>query len=295
MQDFEPRQASAADLALVHGLTKQLTREKFWSSLTHWAGGLRALGSVRHTTFGVLHVKHKKERVRRALVREAVLRLLEERATGDLSDELCLVTDGAIGDSDFLLSSAGIDWRIVEAATLAPPAKIVVGPKNARKTSFLKGPRPPWKAAKPIRGMPGYGLSRRGVLGVGTGLVRVKVRLDGESNIELPGIQTFIAKDKRFQNAILLVPIRVVGEVVVDLFCLNSDAKPSTNRTIYELGPLIEDKRLVELAARLDGLSIKTQKHRTTLQQAVWDIVEDGKISDETENDINALPEKIEP
>lgn len=295
MQDFEPRQASAADLALVYGLTKQLTREKFWSSLTHWEGGLRALGSVRHTTFGVLHVKHKKEQVRRALVREAVLRLLEQRADGELSDELCLVTDGAIGDSEFLLSSAGIDWRIVEAATLAPPAKIIVGPKKTRKPSFLRGPRPPWKAAKPIRGVDGFGPSRKGVLGFGDGYVRVKLRLEGEAAIELPGIQSFIAKDKRYQNAILLVPLRVKGEVVIDLFCLNRDAKRSTRLAIYELGPLIEDKRLVDLSIRLNGLQIKTANHRSTVQDAVWELYENGKFSKKTESALKALPEKIEP
>src|SRR4051812_24695493 len=104
IESFEPGPARAEDLLLVGSLSKELQSEG-WADITHWPGGLRARGRLRHTTFAVLHVRHQKERVRHALVRQAALGLLEHRARIDFADRLCLVTDAELDSNSLRLLS----------------------------------------------------------------------------------------------------------------------------------------------------------------------------------------------
>lgn len=293
-QSFAPRPPSARDLTLLPELTRRLTA-KGWTSLRPWAGGLRAQGRVRHAIFGVLHVKHQKTPRRRALVREATLRLLEERARGQLADELVLVTDGDIdSESHALLSSAGIDWLDVPAST-GKLKRVVVGLKGKKKPGSVKGPKSPWATVGPIRGASGSGRPR-GVLGAGTGLVRVRLRFSGSVDLDLPGVMTVVAKDDQHQNGVLIVRVRArVGvDLVVDFFCLNRDAAPSGPKVMYELGPLIEHEGLAALVALLDSRDVANAAARKVVQDAVWELFEDNRLESETEAALQALPQGVD-
>lgn len=286
---FEPGPAREEDLLLIGNLARELRKER-WTDITYWEGGLRAKGWVRHTIFGVLHVKHQKADLRRGLVRRAALRLLEARAAWDLSDELCLVTDAAMSDeSDALLSSAGIDWRSV-SAPFVPKTTVVVGQEH--KPTTLRGPRQPWQVSEVIRGLDNGKRSGQ-ELGIGAGHVRVRLKLDGEGKIELSPRTTVKATDPRYQNAILgrRVIVRAGAVEVLEMFCLNRDAAPSTSKATYELGPLIEDTLLTELFTRVEGKVVRTEAQRELIQNAVWEITEDRGLLPATNKALDDLPD----
>lgn len=291
---YEPGPVRGQDLALLEGLTRSLRKEKGWNDLSSWEGGIRAEGRVRHTLFCVVHTKHQKAPVRRGRIREAALRLLDERARGDLSDDLCLVTDRDLDlECEAFLASAGIGWRI-EVDSRARTRVVVVGKKGIKKPRKITGALPPWNSDGPFRGVKAQ-KGRRGVLGWGPGHVRVKGRIDGSpgSDVIVPGGTTIIAKDKRFQNGILIKPMRVVAGVenVFDFHCLNRDADPSNSRALYELGPVIDDPKLLSLIAMLMPKQVSTAGHRDTIQDAVWELYEDGKLSSEVMEQLEAIPD----
>ena len=72
----------------------------------------------------------------------------------------------------------------------------------------------------------------------------------------------------------------------------NRGAWPSTKAANYELGPLVEDKRLAVLATRLEGKVVKSASARKKVQAAVWELYEDGVLGRETDASLDALPDR---
>ena len=274
--------------ALLVGSLQRLLVRDGWTDLSYWPGGVRAKRTVRHCTFGALHLKHLKAPERRARARVAVLRLLEERANDQFGDELCLVTDAAPDhDSEALISSAGIDWWQLESAT-SRTTRIEVGPKvDGRKA---KGPRAPWVVDGKVRGADAR--ARRGAIGSGAGWVRVRLRLSGSGEVVLPATTTVIARKRGYQNGVLLLPTRAhVGrELLVDFFCLNRDAALSDATVLYDLGPLVGDPRLLELATVLENRLVSHRDSRDLVQDAVWEVFSSDRLSNETMDRLRALP-----
>ena len=293
---FDPGPASASDLALIGRLSKDLNREG-WSSLTSWPGGLRAKGLVRHTLFGVLHVKHQRAEVRRAGIRMAILRLLEQRADGLFADELCLATDHNLdAESRALLSSAGIGWRCVQ--NREPSLKKVSAGVGSRPLKWT-GPGAPWVALGNIRGTGGrrWTGSRAGL---GAGHLNVRIRFEGDGEVVLPPTFTVRALNPAYQNGILLVGVRVkLGiELQLQMFCLNRDAKPAGSRSTYEIGPMLslstkENARVLkDVIERVAGKQVEGRAARNVLQQALWQLTEEGKLSPEIDQAITSLPDR---
>jgi hypothetical protein len=290
VEPFEPGAARGEDLLLVDNLKRDLVAER-WNEIVHWGGGLRAIGRMRHTVFGVLHIKHQKEGRRRALVRQATLRLLEQRAQGDLADELCLVTDAEIGsDSLALLESAGADWRMVQPFR-GRRKTLLAG--TAENRFRMRGPKAPVAVLGDIRGVSKTQRGRRCV-GSGVGWVIAGMRLAGEGEIELPGALTLLSLDGRYQNGILVVGVGVKLNVdfELDLFCLNRDQRPSSRNARYRLGPLIEGNRMTKLIDRLETKAIVDLRSRKTVQEAVWEITEVKRLSDDMDVALDLLPDR---
>jgi hypothetical protein len=79
-------------------------------------------------------------------------------------------------------------------------------------------------------------------------------------------------------------------ELELSLFCLNRDLNRSSSRARYKIGPLVDDKRFANLIHRLEFKAIDNKESRSIVQQAVWDIAEDGKLRRATGDDIEGLP-----
>lgn len=284
---FEPGVAGGADLLLLDGLRTELTREGM-TELSHWPGGIRASGRVRSKTFGVLHLKHQKNPRRLALVRQAVLRLLEQRARTGFSDELCLVTDSDIDvDSSNLLSSAGIEWRWIEAATHTKK-KVIAGTRS-KHIALISSPAP-----VSIEGtLRGAGKHRAGSkrVGYGAGYVTARMRLSGTGEIELPGTFGVVPSDNKYQSGILIIRVRVKLDVdmELDLFCLNREARPASIRSIFKAVVFANERRFSALSDFLRDKVVSTKAARNLIQQAVWELAEDKKVRKDTQEELDDL------
>lgn len=247
-----------------------------WTDVTHWRFGLRAHGGVRPRTFLTLHTSKMRAAARYAVTRSAVLELLEQRANNRFADELELVTDSAPDLAcERLLNAAGISFTVLDVKKARATARVRAG------TQKVPGIRFGIQVRGEVRGVGGRARGQ----GFGRGLVMARLEFEGVGELLLPPGFTLSSNDERYQDGILgkSLAVRCGSEVLLNLFCLNSHARPSSSRVGFKIGPVVESGALGNVVRRLDALALASTAERKQAQEAIWDVVESRRLTPERE------------
>jgi hypothetical protein len=115
-----------------------------------------------------------------------------------------------------------------------------------------------------------------------------------------PGL-IFIAKNVNYQNGILIeqavfeVPPQQQFYIPIFLCCLNESRTPSVPWEEWELGPVTNDKDMLDLVTWLNTKNLTggfTSTGTQPVQHAVWNVSEGEPIDEDDKNDIANLPNK---
>ena len=136
-------------------------------------------------------------------------------------------------------------------------------------------------------------------------LVRLCIPFFNNSNqpvtVSFPPGLIFIAKNLEYQNGILVeqavfeVPPQQQFYLPLFLCCLNSSRSPSMPGEEWEMGPITNDKDMLDLVTWLNTKNLTgafTPNGTRPVQGAVWNVSQGRPISDLDKKDIEGLPNK---
>ena len=117
-----------------------------------------------------------------------------------------------------------------------------------------------------------------------------------DDTLDLPTGLVFVAQDEEVQNGVVVQPIAIrvpAGRdttVIVRLWCGNEHRGASVPGVRYSLGPVTNVAGITEIASLLEGKRID-EDAVAVIQGAVWEVSDNGGLTDESRADLRALPD----
>lgn len=94
--------------------------------------------------------------------------------------------------------------------------------------------------------------------------------------LELPAGLLFVSFDDETQNGLLITvetfeipPGDEPYYIALNLWCANADRSPASYMDAYEVGPITEDRKIVDLITQIGNRTITLDDH-TTVQDLIW-------------------------
>lgn len=117
-----------------------------------------------------------------------------------------------------------------------------------------------------------------------------------DTTFVLPAGLVMIAEDTATQNGTQVVPIRIrIGAgrdttILYSLFCANEHRTPSSDSDVFHFGPVSDNAGLAEIIDLVKDKDVTTSDARDAIQFAIWEVSDEGGLTDETRGELEALP-----
>jgi hypothetical protein len=117
-----------------------------------------------------------------------------------------------------------------------------------------------------------------------------------DTSFVLPAGLIMIAADTATQNGTQVVPVRIrirAGSdttILYSLFCTNEHRNPSTDTDEFHFGPVSNDAGLAEIIGLVKDKDVSTSDARDAIQFAIWEVSDEGGLTDETRAELAGLP-----
>jgi hypothetical protein len=117
-----------------------------------------------------------------------------------------------------------------------------------------------------------------------------------DTSFVLPAGLVMIAADTSTQNGTQVVPIRIrIGAgrdttILYSLFCTNEHRTPSTDTDVFHFGPVSNNADLAEIIDLVKDKDVTTSDARDLIQFAIWEVSDEGGLTDETRSGLEAMP-----
>jgi hypothetical protein len=117
-----------------------------------------------------------------------------------------------------------------------------------------------------------------------------------DTTFVLPAGLVMIAEDTATQNGTQVVPIRIrIGAgrdttILYSLFCTNEHRNPSSDTDEFHFGPVSDNAGLAEIISLVKDKDVTTSDARDQIQFAIWEVSDEGGLTDETRSELTALP-----
>jgi hypothetical protein len=117
---------------------------------------------------------------------------------------------------------------------------------------------------------------------------------DEDDVLELPCGTVLVSQTKEFQNGLLLqrvvLPLAALSQRTFPLwaFCANKLRTPSSPNARYVLGPVTDDKDVLELCRLLEDKDVEQERGR--VQEALWHVTEGSGLTSADRAMLSELP-----
>jgi hypothetical protein len=117
-----------------------------------------------------------------------------------------------------------------------------------------------------------------------------------DTSFVLPAGLVMIAADTATQNGTQVVPIRIsirAGSdttILYSLFCTNEHRNPITDTDEFHFGPVSDNAGLAEIIGLVKDKDVTTSDARDLIQFAIWEVSDEGGLTDETRAGLEAMP-----
>lgn len=117
-----------------------------------------------------------------------------------------------------------------------------------------------------------------------------------DTSFVLPAGLVMVATDTATQNGTQVVPIRIrIGAgrdttILYSLFCTNEHRNPSSDTDEFHFGPVSDNAGLAEIISLVKDKDVTTSDARDQIQFAIWEVSDEGGLTDETRSELTALP-----
>lgn len=137
-------------------------------------------------------------------------------------------------------------------------------------------------------------------VGTSLGFVAVCMTLHNanstDTTVVFPAGLVLIATDTATQNGTQVtarevrVPAGRDTTIVYNLFCVNAHRNPSFESDTFTFGPVSDNAGLLEIIGLVQGKSVDNLNAADLIQGAVWEVSDDGGLTDGTRAQLKALP-----
>lgn len=117
-----------------------------------------------------------------------------------------------------------------------------------------------------------------------------------DTTLVLPAGLVMLAEDTATQNGTQVVPISVrIGAgrdttILYSLYCTNEHRNPSSDADVFHFGPVSDNAELAEIIDLVKGKDVTTTDARDLIQFAIWEVSDEGGLTDETRAGLEAMP-----
>lgn len=117
-----------------------------------------------------------------------------------------------------------------------------------------------------------------------------------DTTVVFPAGLVLVASDTATQNGTQItshevrVPAGRDTTIIYNLYCVNAHRNPSFESDKFTFGPVSDNAGLLEIIGLVQGKSVDNLNAADLIQGAVWEVSDDGGLTDGTRAQLKALP-----